>query len=130
MPTYIRGRAVRTLSDEAIVRRYGAGESSTDVAIAAHCTAEVVLYLVRRAGHPVRPRGAGARKPLPLTDAEIVKLYTVEGLSGPTLADRCQTTTATIYARLRRAGVTLRAPGDVLKGKAAAAQARAKRTPG
>jgi hypothetical protein len=129
MVSYVRGRTARTLSDAQIIERYLAGESSPDISLAAHCTADTVLYLVRRAGHPTRPPGGRPRKPLPLTDEQIIRLYTVDGLSGPVIADRAGTTPVTIYSILKLAGVVMRPPGDVSKARAAAARARAKGRP-
>jgi hypothetical protein len=113
MVSYIRG--LRTLSDAEIVGRYLAGGSSTDIGLEAGCPSETVLYLVRRAGHQPRPRGGHAqRKSLPLTDPEIIRLYR-DGISGPTLAERCATTPATIYSILRTADVPRRPAGDARK---------------
>jgi DNA-directed RNA polymerase specialized sigma24 family protein len=123
MVSYIRGRS-RTLSDAVIVSRYLAGEDSTAIGADANCTADTVLYLVRRSGGTTRPRGPRSTKTLTMDDAEIIRLYTVDGLSGPTIADRAGTTPATVYARLRKAGVPRRPPGDVSKATAAAARAR------
>jgi DNA-binding CsgD family transcriptional regulator len=125
MVSYVRGRTPRTLSDADIVSRYLAGEDSYTIGTRANCSGETVLYLVRRAGHQPRPRGARKRtKVLPLTDLEIARLYTVEGLSGPTIADRCGTTAATIYAVLRSHNVPRRPSGEVSKAMSAAARAR------
>jgi DNA-binding CsgD family transcriptional regulator len=129
MVSYVRGRAARTLSDAQIVERYIAGKSSADISLAANCTCDTVLYLVRRAGHPIRPRGARPRKILPLTDVDIIRLYTVDGLSGPTIADRAGVTAATIYGILKRAGVARRSSGEVSKAMHDAAKARARKPP-
>lgn len=125
MANYIRGRT-RTLSDAEIVRAYNGGEDSNAIANRANCDASTVLYLVRRAGYPVRPRGPLPRKKLALSDAEIVRLYR-DGLSGPVIADRAKTTAGTIYALLRRNGVQPRAPQQVATAAAAAARAARKR---
>jgi hypothetical protein len=115
MVSYIRGRSLRTLSDREIVARYLAGGSSTDIGLDANCLSDTVLYLVRRAGHQPRPRGGHAqRKALPLTDEEIIRSYR-DGISGPTLAERCATTPATIYSILRKADVPRRPSGDARK---------------
>lgn len=122
MVSYIRGR-LRTLSDRDIVSRYLAGEATDTIGLDANCTPDTVLYLVRRAGHKPRPRGPRGKKTLTLTDVEIIRLYR-EGFSGPVIAERAGTTPATIYGRLRKAGVARRPPGDVSKARAAAAGAR------
>jgi hypothetical protein len=98
MVSYIRGRS-RTLSDAVIVSRYLAGEDSTAIGADANCTADTVLYLVRRSGGTTR-------------------------LSGPTIADRAGTTAATIYHRLRAHNVPRRPAGDTSKASSAAARAR------
>lgn len=123
MVSYIRGRGLRTISDAAIVSRYMAGDSSTDIGLDAGCTADTVLYLVRRAGHQPRPRGSRSTKVLGLTDEQICRLYR-DGLSGPVIADRAGTTAATIYARLRAHNIPRRPPGDVSKAMSAASKAR------
>lgn len=127
MVSYIRGRGLRTLSDREIVSLYLSGEDSMSIGARANCASETVLYLVRRAGGTVRPRGPHKRvKVLPLDDDMIVKLYR-DGLSGPVIADRCGTTPATIYAILRSHHVPRRSPGNVSAAMAAAAKARARK---
>lgn len=106
MVSYVRGRT-RALSDAEIIAAYVGGEDSNTVAARAHCDAGTVLYLVRRAGHPIRPRGTRPSKSLTLSDDEIVSLYRA-GLSGTVIADRAATTSGTIYNRLRRLGVQIR----------------------
>lgn len=125
MVSYIRGR-IRTLSDREIVSAYLAGGDSSEIGARANCTADTVLYLVRRSGHKPRPRGPRSTKTLTLTDEMIVKLYR-SGLSGPVIAERAGTTPATIYGRLRKAGVARRPAGDVSKAIAAATKARRSR---
>jgi hypothetical protein len=129
MVSYIRGRGLRTLSDAEIVSRYLAGDSSTDIGLAANCLSDTVLYLVRRAGHQPRPRGGhGRHKVLPLDDEQICKLYR-DGISGPLIAERCGTTPATIYAVLRRHDVPRRPAGDTRKAMAAAKARRLRKEP-
>jgi DNA-binding CsgD family transcriptional regulator len=123
MVSYIRGRS-RTLSDREIIAAYEAGEDTTSIGARANCPPDTVLYLVRRSGGTTRPRGPRSTKTLTMDDAEIIRLYTVDGLSGPAIADRAGTTPATVYARLRKAGVPRRPPGDVSKATAAASRAR------
>lgn len=113
MVSYIRGRGLRKLSDAEIVSRYLAGDSSTDIGLDANCLPDTVLCLVRRSGGTVRrPGQRRPRKALPLDDEQICKLYR-EGLSAPTIADRCGVTAAPIYAVLRAHGVERRKAGDV-----------------
>jgi hypothetical protein len=130
MVSYVRGRTARTLNDAQIIAAYLAGEDSHTLGARANCSGETVLYLVRRAGHQPRPRGARKQtKVLPLTDLEIAQLYTVEGLSGPVIAERCQTTAATIYSRLRANNVPRRPAGEVSKAMSIAARARPRKPP-
>jgi DNA-binding CsgD family transcriptional regulator len=129
MVSYVRGRTARTLSDAEIVLAYLAGGSSSDISLAANCTADTVLDLVRRAGHPTRPRGARPRKPLTLTDAEICKLYQMDGLSGPTIADRCQTSPVTIYSILQANNIPRRPCGEVSRAMHDAIRARTRKPP-
>jgi hypothetical protein len=125
MVSYVRGRGARTFSDAEIVAAYEAGEDSASIGARANCDAATVLYLVRRSGGTVRPRGTRPRvKVLPLTDAEIVQIYCHEGLSGTVIADRCGVTPATIYSLLHRHGVVMRPAAHVAKATAAAARAR------
>lgn len=125
MVSYVRGR-IRTLSDAEIVGRYLAGGNTDAIGLDANCTADTVLYLVRRSGHKPRPRGPRSDKTLLITDDEIVRLYR-SGLSGPVIAERAGTTPATVYARLRKAGVQRRPSGDVSKATAAASRERRRR---
>jgi hypothetical protein len=130
MVSYVRGRTARTLNDAQIIAAYLAGEDSHTLGARANCSGETVLYLVRRAGHQPRPRGTRKRtKALALEDAEIIRLYTVEGLSGPVIAERCQTTAATIYSRLRANNVPRRPAGEVSKAMSIAARARPRKPP-
>lgn len=125
MVSYVRGRGARNLSDPEIIALYLSGADSTTVGAQASCSAETVLYLVKRAGHPVRPRGTRPRlKVLPLTDAEIVQSYR-EGLSAPVIADRCACSAATIYNILRLNNEPRRPPASTAKATAAATRARA-----
>jgi hypothetical protein len=124
MVSYVRGRGARTLSEPEIIALYLSGEDSATVGAKANCDATTVLYLVKRAGHPVRPRGPRPRlKVLPLTDAEILESYR-EGLSGPTIADRCGVSAATIYKILKDGGCPCRPPASTAKATAAATRAR------
>src|SRR5215217_1380934 len=124
MVSYVRGRGLRTLSDAEIVSRYLAGGSTDAIGQDANCPPDTVLYLVRRAGHQPRPRGARARhKVLPLDDAQICRLYR-DGLSGPEIAERCGTTAATIYHRLRANNVPRRPAGKTMSAAARARRLR------
>lgn len=130
MVSYVRGRGARTLTDSEIIAQYLAGDDAATIGARANCPGETVLYLVRRAGHQPRPRGPRQRaKELPLTDAEITRLYMVDGLSGPAIADRCGATPATVYKILEANAVPRRPPGDVSKATAAAAKAARRRKP-
>lgn len=130
MISYVRGRKARTLSDAEIVAAYVGGEDSSSVAERASCDAGTVLYLVKRAGHPTRPRPAhGSYKKLALPDAEICRLYR-GGLSGIAIADRAQTSASTIYGVLRRNGVPTRSASDPVRMKAIASAAVKKRRTG
>jgi hypothetical protein len=123
MVSYIRGR-LRTLSDAVIVGRYLAGEDSTAIGADANCSADTVLYLVRRSGHKPRPRGPRIRrKVLRISDDEITRLYK-DGFSGPVIAERAGTTPATIYALLDKAGIQRRSSGDISRAMLAASRAR------
>lgn len=127
MISYVRGRKARTLSDAEIVAAYVGGEDSSSVAERAGCDAGTVLYLVKRAGQPTRPRPAPrCHKKLALSDAEICRLY-ADGLSGPVIADRARTTASTIYGVLRRNGVQSRPAADVARMSAIASAAVKKR---
>lgn len=129
MVSYVRGRNTRTMTDEAIVEAYAAGEDSTSVGHRAGCDANTVLYLVRRSGGTVRPRGTRPRlKVLPLTDAEVVQSYR-EGLSAPVIADRCGVSAATIYTILEKSGCPRRPAASTATAAAAVSRAKRKRKP-
>lgn len=128
MVSYTRGRGARKLSDAEIIAAYASGEDSNSIAARANCDATAVLYLVRKSGGTVRPRGTRPRlKVLPLTDGEICNLYREEGLSGPVIADRCGVSAAMIYKILKLNNEPCRLPASTAKATAAAARARAKR---
>lgn len=131
MPSYVRGRTERKLSDKEIVDLYLSGLDSATVADRAVCDATTVLNLVRSAGHPVRPRGGRALpNRLPLTDKEIVRLYTVDGKTGPEIAAMLGCVASTIYKVLRLAGIKRRLTSDTSKATAAATAARKAKSKG
>lgn len=128
MISYVRGRGPRTLSDAEIIGRYLAGGSTDAIGQDANCPPDTVLYLVRRAGHKTRPRGPRARhKLLPLDDQAIIRLYTIDGLSGPTIAGKCGTTPSTIYKILQAHGINRRRAGDVSRAICAAMKSARRR---
>jgi DNA-binding CsgD family transcriptional regulator len=130
MISYVRGRKARTLSDAEIVAAYVGGEDSSSVAERASCDAGTVLYLVKRAGQPTRPRPAPRPyKKLALSDAEICRLYR-DGLSGIAIGDRAGTSASTIYGVLRRNDVPTRSAADPTRMKAIASAAVKKRRTG
>ena len=110
MPNYT-GRQ-RTLSDVEIVELYRQGLDAETIGIAAGCSGTSVLVIVRAAGEPIRQRGKGStgkRKPIALSDEEIIKRYQ-NGASGPEIADAAGCTAEVIYRTLRNANVPRRTP--------------------
>jgi DNA-binding CsgD family transcriptional regulator len=107
MPTYVRGRGSRSLTDAEIIQAYVQGEDADSIGIRAGCSGTTVRDLVRAAGEVVRGRGKRPRKPLKLTDAEILRLYR-SGQSGQAVADAAGTTTNTVYKIVRDQGGTIR----------------------
>jgi DNA-binding CsgD family transcriptional regulator len=120
MPSYVRGRERRTLSDLDIVRLYVEGLDSDSIAMRAGCSGATVLEIVRNAGETIRKPGARNRKKLKLTDAEILILYR-SGQSGQAVADAAGTSTATVYNIVRAQGGTVR-PAQRSKREYAARQ--------
>ena len=116
MPSYVSGRGRRTLSDEEIVRLYLSGIDSDTIGYRANCSGTTVTNIVRAAGEVVRGRGTRPRKPINLTDAEVVRRYR-DGESGPTLADAAGCTTSVIYRIIREAGGHVRAPVTAKGGR-------------
>lgn len=94
----------RRLSDAEIVQLYRETQSSVDVSLAAGCSADTVLDIVRAAGEPVRPIGGGNKgryKAYRLSDAEIVQRYR-QGEGMPTIANLAGTNASQIRHILNR----------------------------
>jgi transposase len=108
----------RLLPDAEIIALYIGGMDSDSVSYRAGCCAKIVLDLVRKAGHTVRPPGRGSGRPLKLSSEEIVRRYR-SGESGVSIAVAAGCVASTIYGVLRREGVQLRDRNP----RAAAAQA-------
>lgn len=129
MASYTRGRA-RTLSDEEVVALYVGGLDSDTVAAKANCSAGAVLDAVRRAGQAVRPPGTQpGRRKRTLDEAAICRRY-AEGASGPDIAAEVGCVLSTVYAVLRRHGVTRRSAAESTNKVSLAAAAKRRRKPG
>jgi len=100
---YVRDKAV----SEDMVRRYVAGEPTVSIAKSHGCTTETVLKMARAAGvarsKPISPKLA------PETDAEIVRLYTVEKFNSHQVAEKLDLGHAVCIKALRRSGIEPRA---------------------
>lgn len=108
MPSYVRGRRFRRISDEQIVKLYVEdGLDAETIGLRAACSGTTVLRIVTSAGHATRVKGRGKPRPLALTSAEIVERYR-SGQSGPTIADAAGCTSGTIYKILRAHGQPVR----------------------
>lgn len=116
MPSYVRGKRVRKLDDETIIRLYVEermdGES---IGIEAGCSGTTVLDIVRKAGHPIRPPGRGVPRPRHISDGEIARRYRA-GEDGPRLAQAAGCTPGTVYRILRTMGVDVRPPPSLRDG--------------
>lgn len=111
MPSYVRGRQRRTLTDMQIVEAYVRGETSDDIALRAGCSGATVLDIVRNAGEVIRKPGKRQRKPLKLTDEEIARRYR-SGQPAAVVADAAGCTGDTVYKIVRRLGGTVRPPNN------------------
>jgi len=107
MPSYTGRR--RVMTDAEIVAAYTVQRDADAVAGRAGCCADTVRRLVKAAGQPLaRCTGKRWARPLRISDAEICRRYQ-EGEDGPALARAAGCTPATIYYRLKRAGIERRA---------------------
>jgi len=107
-PLYGRGQR---LSNERIVELYAELKDAELVGYKAGVSGTTVLNRVRVAGGEIFPPGHSRnrrRRPLPLSAAEVVKLYRDDGLSGPQIAERCGCDASHIYRTLQEAGVPRR----------------------
>lgn len=124
MTSYTGGKTRRIMSDQDIVALYLDGIDSETVGARAHCSATVVLDLVRQAGHPVRKPGGTPRRDLhKITDAEICRRYQ-EGQNGPQIADAAECSTSSVYNVLKRANIKRRLAVDAARANASAARFR------
>jgi DNA-binding CsgD family transcriptional regulator len=125
MPSYVRGRGGRKLSDAEIIRLYVSGRDADAIGFDAGCSSTTVLNLVRAAGETVRPSGGRRRSVLAISRDQIVQMYR-DGQSGPQIAAVAGCTPSTVYHTLRAAGVPLR---DSASAGRLAERLRAKRNP-
>lgn len=109
MPSYVRGKWVRKISDAEIYRLYVDDQMDSDsIGALAGCSSSTVLSIVRQAGGIIRPPGGKRRNPTFLIDVpEIIRRYR-NGENGPQLAHAAGTSTGTIYRLLRNNGVEVR----------------------
>lgn len=106
MPSYT-GRH-RVMTDAEILAAYTEQKDADLVANAAGCCADTVRRIVKAAGLPLAGcAGKQWARPLKLSDAEIIRRYRA-GEGGPELAVAAGCSAATIYYRLRRAGIERR----------------------
>lgn len=114
-PTHtLYGRGQR-LSDAEIVALYAETKDSVLVAMRAGISSTTVLNRVRASGGEVYQRGHGrihAHIKLKCSQDEICRLYQVEGVSGPVLAERAGCSTSLIYIILKAHGITRRRATD------------------
>ena len=127
MPSYVRGRQQRRVTDAEIIRLYvDAGMDADAIGFQAGCSGTTVLNIVRAAGHPIRNPGRGAPRAKRIPDDEIVRRY-LAGQSGPLLAQIAGCTAGTVYRVLRDRGVEIRPSASTAKATAAATKARQQR---
>ena len=115
MPSYVRGRERRRLTDEQIIALYVGGMDADTIGFRAGCSGTTVLNIVRKAGHPIRQAGRGAPRHRNISDEEIISRYR-DGQSGPAIADAAGCSASGVYHVLRRNGVALR-PAPTGRGR-------------
>jgi hypothetical protein len=84
-----------------IIRLYRSGLSINKIGLKLGCHKAVIRRILRENGEPLR-----FFRPSPELTAEVVRLY--KDMSGPEVALLLKTTPTTIYARLRKAGESVR----------------------
>jgi len=114
MPSYVRGRAARSLTDAEIIAAYVRGEDGDTIGMRAGCSGTTVREIVRNAGEVVRGRGARPRKKLLLTDEEIARRYR-SGQTGATIGDAAGCDAGTVYKIVRAMGGHVRPRNNVSK---------------
>lgn len=98
------------MTDAEIVAAYITHRDADAVGTMAGVCADTVRKAVKAAGQPLaRCKGMTWAKPLKISDAEICRRY-VAGEGGPELAFAAGCSAATIYYRLKRAGIERRPP--------------------
>jgi hypothetical protein len=96
------------MTDEEICHMYAATGSAESVAMRAGCSTTTVISICRKAGLPIqKPGGPPGRKPLRLSDAEVIRRY-LGGESGASIAAAAGCGYSRIYQILERAGVERR----------------------
>jgi hypothetical protein len=110
MPSYVRGKQDRAISDAEIIRMYVDEDmDSESIGFHAHCSGTTVIAIVRAAGHPIRKAGRGVARKRGIDDDEIIKRYRA-GQDGVRIANAAGCTPNTIYRVLRANGVVVRPP--------------------
>jgi hypothetical protein len=125
MPTYTR-TGQRRLPDQEIISLYLSGLDSETIGFRANCSPTTVIDIVRRAGHPIRPRGNRPGIQRSMEDGEIVRLYR-NGQTGQQIADAAGCSVGTVYRILQRHDVERRPSNNSLQRKLEARRARLKR---
>jgi hypothetical protein len=123
MPTYTRSRL---LPDDEIISLYLSGLDSETIGFRARCSGTTVLQIVRRAGHPVRPRGNHPGTPRAFSDGEMCKRYRL-GESGQQIAAAAGCSIGTVYRILAANNVPRRPSNNSLQATLEARRARLKR---
>lgn len=108
MPSYVRGRECRRISDDTIIRLYVEdGLDADSIGFDAGCSGSTVLNIVRAAGHEIRRSGGRRRSALAISRDQIIQMYR-DGQSGPQIAAVAGCTPSAVYHMLRAAGVPIR----------------------
>jgi hypothetical protein len=107
-------------------RLYLSGLDSETIGFRANCSPTTVIDIVRRAGHPIRPRGNRPGPRRSMEDGEMIKRYRL-GETGQQIADAAGCSVGTVYRILQREGVDRRPSNASLQRKLEARRARLKR---